>query len=53
MCVQPKSFLGVDEVNEKAPDLWGCKEGDGERPLLHQNKELPQDLIVTMSNSIL
>jgi len=43
MCIQPKSFLGIVEVNEKAPELWGCKDGDGERPLLHQSKDLHQD----------
>jgi len=46
MYIVPKSFLAMlVEVNEKAPTLWGCKEGDGEFPLLKQHdwKELYQN----------
>lgn len=48
----PKSFFGMVEVNENAPALWGCKEGDGERPLLHQHKELCQHDFVAKATHV-
>lgn len=53
MCMQPESCLGMVEVNEKAPGLWDCKEGDGERPLLHQNNNNIKILIESLNKSIL